>query len=180
MIDLHSPSRTPTPPPNLNEKELNSTVCVEWECSRFKLLVCLLDQIARFLFFSRYHQRKELHFRTVKRKIPTRKKSSQLPPPTVTFHFVQTEMKTLKRRVTNFFSQCDKLVQFSSPDVQREVQCNIPVTPSVSSTFSTNLIHKCLGCSFNGAKEPHSDKGLTLETTALRWTCSSQSWFARS
>ena len=96
------------------------------------------------------------------------------------FISLQTEMKTLKRRVTNFFSQCDKLVQFSSPDVQREVQCNIPVTPSVSPTFSTNLIHKCLGCSFNGAKEPHSDKGLTLETTALRWTCSSQSWFARS
>ena len=87
MIDLHSPSRTPTPPPNLNEKELNSTVCVEWECSRFKLLVCLLDQIARFLFFSRYHQRKELHFRTVKRKIPARKKSSQIVTTNCDFSF---------------------------------------------------------------------------------------------
>ena len=44
------------------------------------------------------------------------------------FTFSQHEMRTLKRRVSQFMSHCDELIQFSSPSVQRVVSKDIFVS----------------------------------------------------
>ena len=41
--------------------------------------------------------------------------------------FLQQEMRTLKKRVSQFMSHCDELIQFSSPSVQRVVSEEIAV-----------------------------------------------------
>ena len=41
-------------------------------------------------------------------------------------------MRTLKKRVSQFMSHCDELIQFSSPSVQRVVSNEISVFNSIS------------------------------------------------
>lgn len=43
------------------------------------------------------------------------------------FLFSQQEVRTLKKRVGQFMSHCDELIQFSSPSVQRVVSKEIAV-----------------------------------------------------